>query len=64
MPSKVNKNTRLRPILSPYQPNRIAPSGRNKNPIVKTAIVLSSPATGSSFAKKCVARIDAKLPKM
>jgi hypothetical protein len=46
MPVSVTIKVYLRPTRSPSHPNRKAPSGRIRKPAVKSAIVLSSAATG------------------
>jgi hypothetical protein len=50
--------------LSPSQPNTKAPSGRIRNPIEKSAMVLRKAATGWLGSKNLTARIAARLPKM
>ena len=52
----------LRPSLSPMKPNRIAPSGRNPNPIAKPAQVSSSDSVGLPEGKNAAAIIGASVP--
>ena len=64
MPVRVTRKVYLRPMRSPIQPNRKAPSGRMRKPAVNSAIVLSNAATGWLFSKNLTDKIAAKLPKM
>ncbi len=50
----------LRPILSPKDPNTMAPRGRMKKATAKTANVASREVTRFSEGKNCVAMIVAK----
>ena len=64
MPLSVTRKVYLRPMRSPIQPNRNAPSGRIRKPAVNSAMVLSSAATGWLFSKNLTDNTAAKLPKI
>ena len=52
----------LRPTLSPYQPSRIAPSGRNRYDSPKVANVTNSETVSSPVGKNSLEMVTAKKP--
>src|ERR1700722_3088694 len=58
------RNAALRPRMSPTRPKISAPSGRKAKPTPNNASAAICPAIGSSWAKKVLAMIACRLPKM
>src|SRR5580658_5417761 len=58
------RNAALRPRMSPTRPKISAPSGRKAKPTPNSASAAIWPAIGSSWAKKVLAMIACRLPKM
>ncbi len=54
----------MRPSRSPITPKMIAPSGRNAKPAANRPSAATSPAVGSSPAKKTFWMVVASEPKM
>ncbi len=60
----VTRKVRLRPVRSPNQPNTRAPSGRTAKPAAKVSSAKMKPWVSPAAAKKCLAMIAVREPKM